>query len=81
MSDKITKSLQKLTKTEQQQVKLLLTKIKNDDLLGLNIVKLKSRNDIFRVRKGRFRIIFRKATHEIEILAIERRSEKTYRDF
>ena len=81
MSDKITKSLQKLTQVEREQVKIILTKIHNDDLKGINVVKLKSHTDIYRVRKGRLRIIFQKHTSNFKILTIERRSEKTYRDF
>ena len=46
-----------------------------------NIKKLKGREDIFRVRKGNLRIIYRIEKEEIFILTVERRSEKTYRDY
>lgn len=42
---------------------------------------LKGRKDIFRVRKGDVRIIYRIQKGEVFILAIERRSEKTYRGY
>ena len=48
---------------------------------GLQVAKLKGRQDIFRVRKGRLRIIYRQSGTSTDILAIERRSEKTYKDF
>ncbi len=81
MTDKITKSLQKLSAAEQKQVKQLLLQIKAGQLTALNLKKLKGRDDIFRVRKGKLRIIFQKQAKTIKILAIERRSKTTYRDY
>ena len=70
--DKIKKALQKLNIKEQKVVKDILKKVLNKEIMGLNIQKLSGHNDIYRVRKGSIRIF---------IVAIERRSEKTYRDF
>jgi mRNA-degrading endonuclease RelE of RelBE toxin-antitoxin system len=78
--DKISKALSRLTAKERLAVKIILEKIQKDNLDGLDIKKLKEYNDIFRIRKGKIRIICRKnETGEIYILAIERRSEKTYK--
>jgi mRNA-degrading endonuclease RelE of RelBE toxin-antitoxin system len=78
--DKISKALKKLTNKEKDTIKTILKKIKNNSFTDLDIKKLKGRNDIFRVRKGKIRIIFRKnSENDISILAIERRQDKTYK--
>lgn len=80
--DKIAKALQKLLPKENKQIKNILLKLKNSSFNGLDIKKLKNSNDIFRVRKGSLRIIFKKnSDQQINILTIERRSDKTYSDF
>ncbi len=79
--DKIEKTLKKLSLKEREYVKLALIKLNQGDFQGLNIVKLKGQEDIFRMRTGQLRIIFRLKNKNIFILAIERRSEKTYRNF
>ncbi|HUD81355.1 MAG TPA: hypothetical protein VMR08_01865 [Patescibacteria group bacterium] len=81
MTDKIEKNLAKFGKKELLVVESLLHKIEEGELSGLNLVKLKGYSDIFRARKGKIRIIFQQREDEIKVLAIERRSEKTYRDF
>ena len=78
--DKISKDLKKLTEKERNQIKQILQKINSGDFRGLDIKKLKGRDDIFRVRKGKFRIIYKiSGKKDIFILAIERRSENTYK--
>lgn len=81
MTDKLTKQLAKLSTKERAIVKTMLLQLKTGDILGLQISRLKGHEDIFRLRKGRLRIIYRQVDDSIHILAIERRSEKTYRDF
>lgn len=81
MTDKIDKELSKLTSKERETVNDILHRLKSNRQ-GLQISKLKGHETIFRVRKGRIRIIYQeKETGIIKVLAIERRSEKTYRDF
>ena len=78
--DKITKALQKLSDKERQKIKLVLSKLLAGDTNGLDIKKLKDRSDIFRVRVGDLRIIYRTDLKEkIVVLAIARRNEKTYK--
>ena len=80
--DKIAKALSRLTETEKNAVKNILKLLENNDFKNLNIKKLKGYADIFRIRKGKIRIIYRiMANQETRLLAIERRSENTYRDF
>lgn len=79
--DKIQKALQKLSEKERALVKNILLRLESGNFIGLDMVKLKGHKDIFRVRKGDLRILFILRDKTISILAIERRSEKTYRDF
>ena len=81
MTDKITKELANFTSKERLLVKELLIQIRSDDRQGLVITKLKGHQDIFRIKKGRIRIIYRQNKEVFKVLVIERRSEKTYRDF
>ena len=79
--DKLSKSLERLSVKEKKQIKQILNQLSTKQFIGLNIKKLKGREDIFRVRKGDLRIIYRVEKEEIFILTVERRSEKTYRDY
>lgn len=77
--DKIEKALARLTEKERARVRDILTRLRAGDTKGLNIKKLKGREDIFRARKGDIRILYRTEGERIFMLAIERRNEKTYR--
>mgnify|MGYP001604283462 CR=1 FL=1 len=80
--DKIEKALRKLSVKERETVKNILDKLEKNNLLGFNIQKLKGREDFFRIKKGDIRVIYRKIeAKKIFILAIERRFEKTYKNF
>lgn len=81
MTDKISKELAKFSAKERELVKEILFQLRQGDRSGLQITKLKGHKDIFRVRKSRLRIIYQQLGTTMNILAIERRSEKTYRDF
>ena len=77
--DKINKALQKLTVRERETMKEILVKLKGQQFRGLDMKKLKGRDDIFRVRKGKIRIIYRiDSDSQIFVLAIEKRSDTTY---
>jgi len=76
--DKIVKALQKLNAKEKEKLQEILFLIKQGDLQGLDIKKLTGRDDIYRVRKGDIRVIFRKIKNEIKVLAVERRTDTTY---
>ncbi|MFH1759343.1 MAG: hypothetical protein ABH822_02155 [Patescibacteria group bacterium] len=77
--DRIGKALKKLSVKEREFAKEIFKKLSSDNLNGLDIKKLIDREDIFRVRKGNLRIIYRKINNQIFILAIERRNETTYK--
>jgi mRNA-degrading endonuclease RelE of RelBE toxin-antitoxin system len=80
MSDKIQKILAKLSDKEKEIVKLLILRVKLDDTQGLDIKLLKGHADLFRVRKGRLRIVYKKGKDGFLIVRIDRRNEKTYKD-
>ena len=77
--DKIQKALEKLTGKERKKIREILTQLKKRRMNNLNIKKLKGREDVFRIRKGKIRIIYRTdIKNNIFILSIERRSDTTY---
>jgi mRNA-degrading endonuclease RelE of RelBE toxin-antitoxin system len=77
--DKIEKELRKLSPKERITIKHILDRLRAFNLQGLDIKKLRGREDIFRVRKGALRIIYRLENKNIFILTIERRNESTYK--
>jgi len=78
--DKIAKALRKLSVKEQKTMKAVLLKVKSGQFTGLDLKKLKDRDDVFRVREGNLRILFCRTDNEtIKILALERRSDITYK--
>lgn len=80
--DRIAKALKKLSAKEREALKTILKHIVTKNLERLDIKKLKGHESIYRVRKGDLRIIYRiTASGATMILAIERRSDTTYRDF
>jgi len=77
--DKIEKALAKLSGKEREKIKQALEKLFSKEVTGMDIKKLKGRKDIFRLRVGNLRIIYRLNDDKIFILAISRRNEDTYR--
>ncbi len=77
--DKISKALQKLAPKEKKIAKRILAKLKEKSLAGFDIKKLKGYNDIYRIRKGKIRIIYRidKGGNNW-LITIERRTDNTY---
>ncbi len=77
--DKIQKALRRLTSKEQKLVREALILLQAGQHDTLDLKKLKGRDDIYRIRKGSIRIIFRRdRAGKIFVLAIERRSSTTY---
>lgn len=72
------KLLRKFSKKERAELGRIIEKIIHRDLKSLDCKKLKGFGDLFRVRKGKIRIIFKVIGKESHILNIERRRENTY---
>lgn len=79
MSSDIEKFLAKLIQKEKKILDNLIEKIIKNDLKGLDVRKLSGRDDIFRVRKGNFRIIFKITKTDNKVVSVERRNDTTYR--
>lgn len=78
--DRIEKEIRKLSERERGWVKEILKLLRRDKTASLDVKKLKGREDIFRIRKGDIRIIYRLTSRkEIFVLSIEKRKERTYK--
>ncbi len=67
-----------MNKKEKDLFVYILKKIKSRSLKGFDLKKLKKHHNIFRVGKGKIRVIFYMRDNEIKILSLEKRSDKTY---
>ncbi len=75
--DKITKLLKKLSAKERERLEGVLTALLSGDTSSLDIKKLKGVDDVYRVRVGSLRVIFRKQADDIRILEVSHRDENT----
>ena len=75
--DKIEKLLKKISKKQREKLFAIITKLLSGDKKGLNIKKLKG-TDFYRLKSGRFRIIYHKEK-DIVIDSIRLRDENTYK--
>ncbi len=78
MTSSIDKFLAKVTAKEKAMLDTIAKKVQEDDLTGLDIKKLSGYEDLFRVRKGTFRIIFQINKTGTKMLSVEKRSDTTY---
>ncbi|MFH1405194.1 MAG: type II toxin-antitoxin system RelE/ParE family toxin [Patescibacteria group bacterium] len=76
---KLKRLLKRLSKSEQKQTILFLEKLEQGEFDGLDIKRLKGKQDIFRLRKGKLRVIFYFQENEFRLISIEHGSDKTYR--
>ena len=73
------KLLSKLSREDRLILEHLIDRIISLNWANLDIKKLKGYRDIFRLRKGKLRIIFTKTGKNISVINIERRKETTYK--
>ncbi|MBU0457949.1 hypothetical protein KJ652_01405 [Patescibacteria group bacterium] len=80
--DKIEKLLRALTAKEQEAIMLLMDQLKRDYKKVPGISSVKGKRRLFKVRIGKYRIVFEvhSKTNEIEIRKVARRNEKTYKN-
>lgn len=78
MSSDLEKFLAKVTSKEQKVLYALIEKITCNELEGLDVKKLIGQDNVFRVRKNNFRVIFKITKTDTKIITIERRSNTTY---
>jgi len=79
--DKVKKAIAKLPKELRQAFDDLSIRLLGRDFKGLDVVKLKGSKNVYRLKRGKLRIIFSMDTNNLEILEVGLRNEKTYRDF
>ncbi len=79
--DKMHKLLRKIQPKDALRISIVLEKIDGGNVSNLDILKLKGFTDVFRVRVGDYRVIFRKGDTELMILEISKRSDTTYKNF
>ena len=77
--DKVVKFLKRLNSDERELVKNVLAQIKEGDLSGLDVRKLKGVGNLFRVRRGSIRIILQRDKETHRIIFIGRRGKDTYK--
>ena len=78
MTSSIEEFLAKVTAKEKTVLDAVAKKVQENDLTELDIKKLSGYEDLFRVRKGKFRIIFQINKTSTKMLTIEKRSDTTY---
>lgn len=82
MSGKIEKFLRKLSKKQLAYLMPYVIKVEQNDLGQLDVKPMKGHNGLYRVRVGRYRIVFRRiGTGKTKTLFIGKRDDQTYRNF
>jgi len=76
--NKIEKFLRKLTKKEQEAFFLLMNQLNKDFSKIPGIKKLQGKKNYYRIRVGRYRLIFVAENNKVEIVRITKRDERTY---
>jgi len=77
--NKLEKALAKLSAKEQKKTKAVLTQIKLGDIASFDTKKLKGYKNVFRVRVGSIRIVYKKVDDDISLLLIDKRNDNTYK--
>lgn len=79
--DKISKAIRKLSRKQAKQVAEAIEQLLSQNTKGLDIKKLKGFQNIFRIRVGNHRVIFKKEGNDLLILEISNRDDNTYRKY
>ncbi len=81
MVDRIDKALSRISGKELARILSILEGLKKGQVAALDLKKLKGFDHTYRVRKGRYRIIFfMKGKEDIRIIDLERRTDTTYKN-
>lgn len=79
MVDRMQKVLNRMSDKEKTELLAIVEEIESGTDGGYDIKKLKGYKDIYRVRKGKFRILYRREENgNTKVVAIERRGDTTY---
>ena len=77
--DKIDKALNELIFKEKERIKNIIKALQLGRFDNLDIKKLKGFQDVFRVRKGRLRIVYQLLGRKIIFLKIDKRKKNSYK--
>lgn len=77
--DKIAKFLKKLDQKELEILSNIIEQLLSGNTEKLNLKKLKGFEDIYRLRVGDIRVIYRHTKKGVALIEIGRRNEKTYK--
>lgn len=78
MPDRILKLLRRMPPKQRGELARLIEMVLRGNVASLDLKKLVGMQDVYRVRKGNIRIIYRLLDGEVVIIAVERRSNTTY---
>lgn len=73
--DRILKFLKKLTSNEREKIGFLMENILFGKMTGLKVKKLVGLKDLYRVREGKIRIVFRKEQNGNVIVNVDYRKD------
>ena len=76
--DKLDKLLRKLVRSDRKKLLSVLRLVRAGDLKGLDVQKLKGVN-FYRVRDGKFRIIFSVSKEKVKVEMVRLRDDRTYK--
>lgn len=76
--DRVEKLFRKISKKDRQQILATIFLIEKKETELLDIKKLEGHPGQYRVRVGKYRIIFKKEAGQNMILKVSLRNEKTY---
>lgn len=79
--DKISKLIRKIPKKEALKIADAIEKIINNQVKELDIKKLRGYDYIYRVRVGKYRIIYTNNKKEVRIVEISKRDDVTYKKY
>ena len=77
--DKIKKVLRKYPRKTQLMLKAIFDEILSGKTDGYDVVKLTGMRNLYRIRKGDFRIIFKMSGENFEIVRITTRGDTTHK--
>lgn len=75
---KIDKFLFRLEQRQREKILAIVFKIQSGNLEGLDVKKLKGEISRYRVRSGKFRIVFETNQNGLNVISIEFKSDNTY---
>ena len=79
MVNKIEKFLAKLSKSQRNKLAEIVENLRKNWKVAGDVKPLVGKKELFRLRTGKFRIVFKIMDGEVLILKIATRNEKTYR--